>query len=97
MSLPWTETPETDGLRMDSPVSESRPGWSWCAESNRGPTHYECVALPAELHQHPGPAGAAPTERVGETGLPASAFRKVVRPRGIEPRTPRFSVWCSTD
>src|SRR5678815_5786493 len=25
--------------------------WSWRAESNRGPAHYECAALPAELRQ----------------------------------------------
>ena len=26
--------------------------WSWGPDSNRRPTHYECVALPTELHQH---------------------------------------------
>ena len=26
--------------------------WSWRPDSNRRPTHYECVALPTELHQH---------------------------------------------
>ena len=25
--------------------------WSWRAELNRGPAHYECAALPAELRQ----------------------------------------------
>ena len=25
--------------------------WSRCAGSNRGPTRYECVALPTELHR----------------------------------------------
>src|SRR5829696_996000 len=33
--------------------------WSRLGESNPGPTHYECVALPAELRRHMrhGPTG----------------------------------------
>ena len=33
-------------LPAESPVSQF---WSHFSGSNRGPTHYECVALPAEL------------------------------------------------
>lgn len=27
--------------------------WCWRSDSNRRPTHYECAALPTELHQRP--------------------------------------------
>src|SRR3954466_15561357 len=31
-------------------------GWCWCPDSNGGPTDYESVALPTELHQRSGGA-----------------------------------------
>src|SRR5678816_605173 len=73
--------PEVGAVREHS-------GWSWCAESNRGPTHYECVALPAELHQLSMPEQALVND--------ACRLRKVVRRGGIEPPTHGFSVRCST-
>ena len=32
-------------------VKRGQKGWSWRPDLNRRPTHYECVALPTELHQ----------------------------------------------
>ena len=33
-------------------TKKSAATWSWWPDSNRRPTDYESVALPAELHQH---------------------------------------------
>ncbi len=37
--------------KRKSPRQKAR-AWSWKPDSNRRPTHYECVALPTELYQH---------------------------------------------
>ena len=55
---------------------------SQCSDSNRGPAHYECAALPAELHWHRKRASArtrtedlritnAPLYQLSYTGLSA--------------------------
>src|SRR6056297_1643140 len=69
--------------------SVARKIWSsrfiWCrwTDSNRRPTHYECVALPPELHRHwvirsrvlqmeKGPEGTGPREGTGGRWIPRS-------------------------
>ncbi len=46
--------PDVSGYFWPTPQAEAGGDpWSRSAESNRGPTHYECVALPTELLRRP--------------------------------------------
>ena len=39
------------GIKRRRSKANFAPAWSWRPDLNRRPTHYECVALPTELHQ----------------------------------------------
>ena len=48
----------TDTITLGtSAIPSCTPWWSRLGESNPGPTHYECVALPSELRRQGTPSG----------------------------------------
>src|SRR6476659_448119 len=58
-----------------------RKGWCRLGDSNTRPTHYECVALPAELRRHAAPAIAYASAAVqGRAILPSSDRTRAKQP-----------------
>ena len=53
--------------------------WSRCAGSNRGPTRYECVALPTELHRRY--SGAGEENRTPDSTLGRSRIATILHPQ----------------